>query len=441
MSEKIIHGTTLWNGRFTPPKVPKKFIFEDDQSNMFAVDQASVFKSILLLGAPGSGKTNVIFQFVRQLLWDRENKDAIHVIFDTKGDYITRRGFFRSGDYVLGNGEEYRRRSVRWNLFLDVMIDGSEAATYESNAREIASILFSDRRSETQPFFANAARDIFSSSIIYFIRRAQDEPRRWGDKLNNRCLVNFLMRAEAVDISNMGRIYPDMRGLNTYLGNGETDQALGVFGELRSMLYDCFQDIFRMEPEQGDTGFSIRRAVRDKGGRNIFIEYDLAKGEVLTPMYRMLVDLALKEALGRSANGNTYLVLDELKLLPRVTHLEDALNFGRGRRVCIIAGIQNVNQMYAIYGHERGQSILGGFGTVISMALTDAESREYVTRLYGTNLLAYDYRSRLERPVEREREGHTVEDWDQRRLSMGDAVVGLASQNDPFFFHFSKDVE
>lgn len=76
--------------------------------------------------------------------------------------------------------------------------------------------------------------------------------------------------------------------------------------------------------------FSMRNTVRKKGGTAIFIEYDLTVGEVMTPMYRLLIDLALKEALGRTEEkGNVYLILDELKLLPKLKHLDDALNFGR----------------------------------------------------------------------------------------------------------------
>ena len=78
--------------------------------------------------------------------------------------------------------------------------------------------------------------------------------------------------------------------------------------------------------------YGKKAVIPQKGGRNIFLLYDLALGEVMTPMYRLLVDLALKEALSTEANGHTHVFLDELKLLPKVTHLEDALNFGRSKK-------------------------------------------------------------------------------------------------------------
>ena len=131
----------------------------------------------------------------------------------------------------------------------------------------------------------------------------------------------------------------------SYLGDVSSNQALGVLGELKSMLYDLFIGVFNDNDMHGR--FSMRDSVRKKQGRAIFIEYDLMTGETLTPIYRLLVDLALKEALGRSDSegGNVYMILDELKLLPKLKHMDYALNIGRGKGVKVIAGLQSINQL------------------------------------------------------------------------------------------------
>ena len=156
-------------------------------------------------------------------------------------------------------------------------------------------------------------------------------------------------------------------------------------------------------------------------------------------MYRLLVDLALKEALSTEANGHTHVFLDELKLLPKVTHLEDALNFGRSKQVSVVAGLQSVGQIYATYGQEAGQVILGGFGSVIALNTGDYASRDYVTRLFGPNVTAYRYENGSHTPIDRERDGFSVEHWHIQQLQPGHAVVGLVSQAEPFLFFFEKD--
>lgn len=89
--------------------------------------------------------------------------------------------------------------------------------------------------------------------------------------------------------------------------------------------------------------FSIRDFIRKKGGRTLFIEYDLLIGSVLTHMYSMLFDLALKEALERQqSQGNVYLFCDEFKLLPRLEHINDDVNFDRSLGVKIFAGPRSI---------------------------------------------------------------------------------------------------
>ena len=239
ISDNILYGSSVSNGKYVPTGNIPRLIFRDQASgHSFAIDEPSVFKNILLLGSAGSGKTNVLNQIVAQVkYWNTvEKKDGVSLIFDIKGDYIGHKDFLSPGDYIIGNDHRFRDKSITWNIFDEVLVDGNRPIDYESNAREIASILFKDRGSQTQPFFCNAARDIFANVIIYFIRRQNDNPNEWNNRLNNYDLVNFILRNTPSNFVEFFKLYSDMKGLITYIGNGDNNQALGVFGELRSML-------------------------------------------------------------------------------------------------------------------------------------------------------------------------------------------------------------
>ena len=74
---------------------------------------------------------------------------------------------------------------------------------------------------------------------------------------------------------------------------------------LQQTLNKSFSGVFR---EAGD--FSVRQFVRAKRARALFIEYDIAMGSRLSPIYRILMDMAIKEALGlgrREAPGQRLL--------------------------------------------------------------------------------------------------------------------------------------
>lgn len=442
MTEKVIYGKSLASCRYISDKNIPKLIFRSaaDPDRMFGVSEETVFRHILFLGGSGCGKTNTLSQIYYQLKKEENPQKSIALVFDTKGDYKNHKGFYVPGkDIILGNSKNFRDQSVVWNIFEEVLADGNDPRDYESNAREIAKGLFNGRGSATQPFFAEAAMTIFSNTLIYFIRRYRDNFEKWKNNLNNKFLLSFLNSYSAQDLTKFFSIYPDMRGLKTYFGDGNNNQALGVFAELRAMLDSCFRGIFAAEPPHGTKGFSIRKAIREKGGKTIFLEYDIATGEALLPIYSVLVDLALKESLSESANGNTYLMLDELKLLPKLTHLDDAINFGRSKNVSVIAGLQSVNQIYSAYGKEQGQVILGGFGSVFAFKTSDHESRDYITKLFGPNVISYRYYGLNNNPIDRERTGNTVEHWNIQALETGEAIIGLSSQREPFQFDFEYD--
>ena len=239
---------------------------------------------------------------------------------------------------------------------------------------------------------------------------------------------------------------PDFVSAQLYFGDpgsGATQkltaQALGVFGYINSMVNDLLTGIFEDFYPGGEV--SARKLVREKGrngGRTVvFLEYDLSAGEVLSPMYRLFFDLAMKEALGQDGNrrGNVFFIIDEFKLLPNLMHIDDALNFGRSMGVKVFAGLQSIDQLYEIYGEERGRSILSGFMNCFCFQTPEYNSRKFIVERFGENVYQLLYRT-LDKGQNYCREGHVIEDWDVLGLKIGQAAIDLNGER-PFVFQFA----
>ena len=184
----------------------------------------------------------------------------------------------------------------------------------------------------------------------------------------------------------------------------------------------------------------MRNLVREKGGRIIFIEYDLGIGNMLTPIYSLLFDMAIKEALCRKkSEGNVYFVADEFRLIPNLQHVDDAVNFGRSLGVKFMIGIQNVDQVFEVYGESRARSILSGFLTSVAFRVNDCASKEFIEKLHGVNRKKEVYMASVQGRgiVENVRDANVVEDWDIARLNIGEAIIGLPGRP-PFLFQFKK---
>ena len=150
--------------------------------------------------------------------------------------------------------------SYTWNIFDEILADGWDDASVSMNARELAAALFHDRGSSTQPFFCNAARDIFRGVLLHFIRQAKAAPSKWKPKLNNSDLIKAFQSFRVEHYIKIFKYYPDLNSLVSYFGDGKSNQALGVFGELNSMLPEYFIGI--LAEHNPEKSISMRKAVR-----------------------------------------------------------------------------------------------------------------------------------------------------------------------------------
>ena len=356
--------------------------------------------------------------------------DDIMFVFDTKGDFYSQ--FYKQGDIVIGNSKMYSSITLKWNIYKEILVDGWDDNDIYNNACEITYSLFKEAIERTsQQFFPNAARDILTAILIAHIRLGKDYIDFRKKFLNNKALRNFLDSMSAEKIKNFLTIFPDLSSVLMYLGDGMNDQSLGVLAELQNISRQIFIGTFAE-----DGRFSSREFVRNKGGKTLFLEYDLSIGDTLEPIYRLLFDLSLKEAMGRNkSSGNVYLICDEFKLLPNLKHIENGVNFGRGLGVKILIGLQSIEQLYEVYGESRGKNIASGFSTMIAFKSNDTVTREFVSNLYGKNIVLEQYKTLNSNLTEEKREGKTVEDWDLNNLKVGEAIVGFAYEK-PFKFKF-----
>lgn len=428
-----------------PPYNPSKDIVKltgihDGKPAAFGLSEDHFNKHLLLVGSTGCGKTTTFIKIVNQLQ-KKMTQDDVMIIFDTKGDFA--KSVQVSGEKLfLANSAPYRAVSEKWNIFKEILHGNNYKDPTKYNdemtvscTQEICRSLFGDREKRTNnPFFPNAARDLLAALIIFLIRtgvqNGAKDPDFRKDYLNNAALAQFLSTRTAEDFCSLLSFDPDLRAVRSYIEGGG-DQASGVLAEMYSVVRDILTGVFAQKG-----GFSIRGFVHDKGNRTLFLEYDLNMGGVLTPVYRLLFDLALKEALGRQGRqGNVYLVCDEFKLLPHLQHIDDGVNFGRSLGVKVIAGLQSIEQLFEIYQESRGRNIAAGFSTVFAYHSTDPSTIEYLTKSYGEYEWREEYVTGDGKMSEYRRKGQVISDWDLVQMDVGEAIVCPAFGK-PFTFRF-----
>ena len=381
-------------------------------------------RHVLFLGSSGTGKTNCLLEVARQLKGQMGPCDGM-IVFDPKGDFQCLRGGRDEALSVRGSTEF-------WNIFAEVTATSWDAEDVREDATEVFATVFSEA-CEKSPnvFFPKAACHLAADTVAAIAMRARDWPGgKIGAYLNNARLRAFLEGAGVVEFTKLLAGVPGCAASLKYLGGGGSDQALGVLAELQEAVRALFMGEFG-----GEGGFSARDFVRRREGRALFVNYDL--GHASSSAYEVVVDLCLKEALAAPRpGGSLYVVIDELKMLPRLQHLSNALSFGRSCGVKVIAAAQNVEQLYEVYGEVGGRVMAAGFQTLVGFGSNAEASRRYVGGVAGERLVEVSYlgadgarRSDLQRAP-------AVEDWQLVSLGIGQAVVAMAGRS---LFQFAFD--
>lgn len=392
-------------------------------------DNDRLSKGVLLIGAPGCGKTTLTTEMTDQII-PQMTPDDIMVIFDTKGDYIEKFYYSNNPSHILVSPTDISGIASSWSTFGETFDEnGFFSEKSFLYAHEISKGLFKGLESQTQPFFHIAASDIFKM-ILWCVLIDAIESGDLG-RANNSTLSEILEDPSVSRIYEMAERHPEFKYIKGYLGNPEkpTTQSLGILGYLNAMFSTQYVGSFK---KTYGRPFSIRSLIRNKGAKIVFIKYDITFGELLSPVYSLLYDLAIKEALS-IGKGNTYFVCDEMQLLPYCNSFKNVTNFGRSRGVKLIAGFQNINQLYANYGVNEGKSIAAGFANVLCFNSYDDDTRQFMRDRLGRTFECFSFAS-----TNIPHDGYTINDGDFRSFLPGEAIVDIPGEM-PFKFRLKMN--
>ncbi|MDR1700891.1 MAG: type IV secretion system DNA-binding domain-containing protein, partial [Lachnoclostridium sp.] len=254
-----------------------KCAFWGDSDNV-PLDMDLLSRHSMCLGGIGTGKTNAFSQIISQLRTSMTTDDVM-IVFDTKGDFYNE--FYRNGDIVISNDETATGANGidYWNIFNEIETDEH----MEENIVEIAKSLFMQKIDKSnQPFFPNAAKDLFTAILTHFTRNKETIKR------DNQSLRTFLDKSPTAEIREILQKHNDMKAMVSYIADDRSPQTQGVMSELQQMSREILLGNFKKIGT-----LSMRNLVREKGGKVIFIEYDIGVGAMLSPIYSLLFDMAI----------------------------------------------------------------------------------------------------------------------------------------------------
>ena len=353
--EDLTDEKHLRGGSFSEsPNVIKK-LKQDNNVSRYTIANVplaarSETQHIMISGAPGTGKTVCISQFIEQIR--REKSRAI--IYDKMGTYTQR--FFREGKDILLNPLDLRFPG--WHIWKECRLP--------SDFDRMAESLMPMSTSGQDPFWTHAARVMFS---VAGRKLAKKNP-------TTRQLLRYLLMA---DLNRIKEIFANTEA-ESLVSEDAAKMALSVKAvlavNLRAMLY----------LQESKKAFSIRDWVQnDKDDACIFITSREDMHATLTPLIASWIDVASNAILSLAPNidRRIWLVLDELGSLKYLPSLPNFMEQSRQFGGCTLMGFHSLPQFYKNFGHDGAEEILGVCNTGIHFRSTDKVTSDYVSDIMG----------------------------------------------------------
>lgn len=325
----------------------------EEQPTWIRLPHKEETEHVMLLGDPGTGKSQTIHHFLLQIA-ARQPAEAV-VIYDPACEFIKRHLNPNRGDIILNPLDT---RSPYWSPATEVSVLTDKKLIAESflPGRSDAN------QASTSGFFLKASRAIFGRMLEFKPTPAQ--------------MVAWLRSAEAIDMIVEGTEHAHLIPKNAH---GQRAGVLGVLSDLGETL--------RLLPERATCGreISLSEWARRRRGW-IFITSTMDTREALRPLQAVFINVLMKRLMSVSPEWGQahpcWVIVDEIHSLHRLPALYETETEGRKYGLKLIQGTQGKTQ-YEEYYDRLAKAMLAAPKLKIFFRCGEAESARWISDTIG----------------------------------------------------------
>lgn len=311
-------------------------------------------RHVLILGSSGTGKTVLLSDLLDGLLLRGERV----VVHDYKGDMVQK--FFNPDRDFLFN--PFDQRSIGWSIF--------DAMELETDLESVAMTLI-PRTNPKEPFFEDAARAL----LIAIFHQLLIEGKRSYARLKEVLALDRLGLLKLLAASPSEKV----RSATVYLADK------GVTAS--SVLSTLANHISFFSHLEDQPSFALEDWLQNDRGV-IFLANHQKTKEALRPMLTLFLDTLAKKLLAQPDQhpkqlNKTVFLLDELGRMGRLDAIEDLLTQSRSKGGVVIASIQDLAQITALYGPEAKSTFLNNCGTKVCFSLASDQEARVLSEVFG----------------------------------------------------------
>jgi len=343
-------------GRVTLKALKKQLYSKNEASHLSIAGVPLVLNSevqhILLAGTTGAGKSVCIQELIDQVRAEKQKA----IVFDIDGTLVAT--YYRPEKDILLNALD--ERCPAWNIWQECR----DKADFETIAHSLMPLQLWGN----DPFWVNSAHTIFTEL---------------AQKLafENNTNVHLLDALFTEKLNSLSRLVEGTPAA-TLVSDKNEKMALSI----KATLSTYCKSLLYLRDDAQDALFSIRRWIEaDEQDSWLFIATDAQKMDALKPLLSVWLDIAAKSVLSLApySKRRLWFFADELPKLHKLPSLMNLLERGRKYGACFVGSVQDVHQIYSVYGRNDAETLTSLFNTKIFFRSTEPQSIAWMSKVMG----------------------------------------------------------
>lgn len=348
------------------------------------INLTNLYRGTMVIGTPGSGKSfGVINPVIRQLL----AKGFSMCLYDFKFPDLGRIAYYH---YLLGRQagrfegfgfhvlnlndvERSRRLNVFRPEYLTTLADVSETAE-----ALVEALKKGDSSGGSDQFFTQSAVN-FLTACIYAVSKFQ------GGRFSSFPHVLAFLNREYAEIFVVLFAYPELHSLlspfKSAYDRKSFDQLEGQVGTLKIFI----SRLATKETFWVFSGDDFNLKLSDPSCPGILVlASDPSTQNINSTCYAVVMN-RLTRLINSKGNLPCAVVVDELPTL-YLHKVENLIATARSNKVAVVMGLQELTQFRQQYGKDTSATIVSVVGNVLSGAVRDKETLDWLERLMGKSM-------------------------------------------------------
>jgi type IV secretory pathway TraG/TraD family ATPase VirD4 len=341
------------------------------------LDYRAATSHFTYIGATGSGKTVLIRLLIQSVLGlgKKHNIPTRLLVYDSKREMMpVLYGMFErlkrdDAEQKIKLINPFDKRGVAWDIAEDI--------TSPANAQELASILIPENPNAKEPFFPNAAKLIVESVILSFIEHS-------GDQWTFRDLCNAVETKDKIE-KVLSRSLRTSWVIESLFGEEKT--TANILATLATSMrpYRIIAALW----DKAKGKISLHRWLREQDGVLVLGNSPTSRtaiDAINQVIFKRLSQIILEEQQDLDLENDprrVWVVLDEFVRAGRLNGAVELATEGRSKGVAMVLGFQDINGLYAVYGKEVAEEIIGQCANVALLRAQNPNTAEWESRFIG----------------------------------------------------------